>query len=186
MTLFSLIILAIGLSMDSFAVSLTSGVFMHPFTLLRSLRFSATMALFQGVMPILGWIFGVGFRNYIEAIDHWIALILLLYLGGRMIYEAMQNTEQSQFDPCCYSTTIGLAIATSIDAMAVGISLTFLRVDIISSAIVIGITTLIFSIGGLYIGHYIGNKLKRSACILGGIILILIGVKICIEHIFFP
>ena len=99
MTLISLIILAIGLSMDSFAVSLTSGTLMKPFTTPKAAKFALIMALFQGLMPVLGWLMGVGFRAYIEAYDHWIALVLLLYLGGRMIYESMHNEEQACFNP---------------------------------------------------------------------------------------
>ncbi|MBP3349146.1 MAG: manganese efflux pump [Bacteroidaceae bacterium] len=185
MTLFSLIVLAIGLCMDSFAVSLTSGTLMRPFTMRRACKFALIMALFQGLMPVVGWLLGVGFREYIEAYDHWIALALLLYLGGRMIYEALQQEECQCFDPCCTRTAMTMGLATSIDAMAVGISLSFLHVDIVQSAIVIGITTFIFSMAGLLIGKKIGCYLKKGAEIIGGIILILIGVKICIEHLFF-
>ncbi len=185
MTLFSLIVLAIGLCMDSFAVSLTSGVLMNPFTHRRACRFAAILALFQGLMPVIGWLLGVGFRDYIEAYDHWIALALLVYLGGRMIYEALQNEENVCFDPCCMKTAMSLGLATSIDAMAVGISLSFLHVDILQSGVVIGITTFLFSMGGIYIGRKIGTYLKKNAGIIGGIILILIGVKICVEHLFF-
>lgn len=185
MTLLSLIILAIGLCMDSFAVSLTSGTLMQPFTTRRACKFALILAVFQGLMPVVGWLLGVGFRDLIESYDHWIALGLLLYLGGRMIIEALRNEEQECFDPCCTRTAMTMGLATSIDAMAVGISLTFLHVDIIESAIVIGITTFIFSMAGLYIGKKIGCYLKKGAEIIGGVILILIGVKICIEHLFF-
>lgn len=182
MTLLSLIILAIGLSMDSFAVSLTCGVMMRPFVTKRACRFALILAVFQGIMPIVGWLLGVGFRNYIEAYDHWIALAMLGYLGSRMIYEALHNNEQECFDPGCTRTSMSLGLATSIDAMAVGISLSFLRVDMLQSALVIGITTFIFSMGGILIGKMIGNYLKRGAGILGGTILIFIGLKICAEH----
>jgi len=185
MTLFSLIILAIGLCMDSFAVSLTSGTLMQPVTLRRAGKFALILALFQGIMPVVGWLLGVGFRDIIEAYDHWIALALLLYLGGRMIYEATQNEEDECFDPCCTRTAMTMGLATSIDAMAVGISLSFLHVDMLEAAIVIGVTTFIFSLTGIYIGKQIGCYLKKSAEIVGGIILIIIGVKICIEHLFF-
>lgn len=185
MTLLSIIILAIGLCMDSFAVSLTSGTLMQPFTLRRACKFALILALFQGLMPVVGWLLGIGFRELIESIDHWIALGLLLYLGGRMIIEAIRNEEQERFDPCCTRTAMTMGLATSIDAMAVGISLTFLHVNIVQSAIIIGITTFIFSMAGLYIGKKVGSYLKKGAEIIGGIILILIGVKICIEHLFF-
>lgn len=185
MTLFSLIILAIGLSMDSFAVSLSSGVMMQPFKVGSAIKFAIIMAIFQGVMPVIGWLLGVGFRDYIEAYDHWIALLLLLYLGARMIYEAQQEDEEKCFNPACIGTAMTLGLATSIDALAVGISLSFLHVDMLQSALVIGITTFIFSIVGLCIGKKIGCYLKKSAEVAGGIILILIGVKICIEHLFF-
>ena len=185
MTLISLIILAIGLSMDSFAVSLTSGTLMKPFTTPKAAKFALIMALFQGLMPVLGWLMGVGFRAYIETYDHWIALALLLYLGGRMIYESMHNEEQACFNPCCTRTAMAMGLATSIDALAVGISLSFLHIDMLQSAIVIGVTTFIFSMSGLYIGKALGCFLKKGAEIAGGIILILIGAKICIEHLFF-
>ena len=136
MSLLSLIILAIGLCMDSFAVSLSSGVLMRPFTWQRVGKFSLFMALFQGAMPVIG-------------------------------------------------TVICLALATSIDALAVGISLSFLRVDMLLSASVIALTTLLFSVGGLFIGRYIGSRLQKYAEIMGGVILIAIGIKICIEHLFF-
>lgn len=183
MTLLSLIILAIGLCMDSFAVSLTSGALMRPFNHRRAYKFAFIMAAFQGLMPVIGWLLGVGFRNYIEAYDHWIALTMLLYLGGRMIYEALHNDGEECFDPCCTRTAMSMGLATSIDAMAVGISLSFLHVDMIQSAIVIGVTTFLFSITGVYIGKKVGTYLKSSAGILGGIILILIGIKICAEHL---
>lgn len=185
MTLFSLIILAIGLCMDSFAVSLTCGVMMKPFCLRRACKFAFIMAAFQGLMPVVGWLLGVGFREYIEAYDHWIALALLVYLGGRMIYESLQKEEQEVFDPCCTRVAMSMGLATSIDAMAVGISLSFLNVDLLQSALVIGITTFVFSIAGVYIGKKVGTFLKKGAGILGGIILICIGVKICVEHLFF-
>lgn len=184
MTLFSLIVLAIGLSMDSFAVSLTSGVLMLPFTTRRAIKLALILAVFQGTMPIIGWLLGVGFREAIEAYDHWIALILLLYLGGRMIYESTQKEKQECFDPCCTRTAMSLGLATSIDALAVGISLSVLHVDMLQSALVIGITTFIFSMAGIYIGRKVGTYLKKGAEVLGGIILIMIGVKIFIEHLF--
>lgn len=185
MTLFSLIVLAIGLCMDSFAVSLTSGVLMRPFNYVRACKLALILAIFQGLMPVIGWLLGVGFRDIIEAYDHWIALGVLVYLGSRMIYEALTNEGNECFDPCCTRTAMSLGLATSIDAMAVGVSLSFLHVDITLSAIVIGITTFLFSIVGIYIGRKIGTYLKRSAGIIGGIILIIIGIKICIEHLFF-
>lgn len=144
MSLLSLIILAIGLCMDSFAVSLSSGVLMHPFTWRRIGKFAFIMAIFQGAMPVIGWLLGLGFRNYIESYDHWIALGLLVFLGGRMIYEGLQHKEECCFDPCALRTAMCLALATSIDALAVGISLSFLRVDMVLSAIVIALTTLLF------------------------------------------
>ena len=185
MSIFSLVVLAIGLCMDSFAVSLTSGVLMPCFSIKKTCKFAFIMAVFQGVMPVIGWLLGLGFRDYIEAYDHWVAFGLLLFLGGRMVYEGLQHKENDHFDPCNTRTVVGLAIATSIDALAVGISLSFLRVDMLESALVIALTTFVFSMGGLYVGKYIGSKLQKGAEILGGIILILIGVKICVEHLYF-
>lgn len=185
MTLFSLVVLAIGLSMDSFAVSITSGVLMPCFSVKKSCQFAAVMAIFQGVMPVIGWLLGLGFRGYIEAYDHWVAFGLLLFLGIRMIYEGLQHKEEACFDPCDFRTEVGLAVATSIDALAVGITLSFLRVDMLQAAVIIALTTFAFSMVGLYIGRFIGSRLQKGAEVLGGIILVLIGVKICVEHLFF-
>ena len=182
MTLISLIILAIGLSMDSFAVSLTSGTLMKPFTTPKAAKFALIMALFQGLMPVLGWLMGVGFRAYIEAYDHWIALVLLLYLGGRMIYESMHNEEQACFNPCCTRTAMTMGLATSIDALAAGVGLALEGFNPpwlgYITFILIGIITLTLSAIGVKIGNIFGTKFKSKAELAGGIILILLGVKI--------
>lgn len=169
--------------MDSFAVSLSSGVLMKPFKAQRALKFAFILAAFQALLPVAGWMFGTLFREFIESLDHWIALIMLVYLGCRMIYEAVKDDEHCCFDPCKTRTAMSMGLATSIDAMAVGISISLLNVDILNSAIVIGITTFLFSIAGVYIGHAIGCKLKKGAGILGGTILILIGIRIFLEHV---
>ena len=184
MTLLSIIILAIGLCMDSFAVSLTSGTLMQPFTLRRACKFALILALFQGLMPVVGWLLGIGFRELIESIDHWIALGLLLYLGGRMIIEAIRNEEQERFDPCCTRTAMTMGLATSIDAMAVGISLAMAgNVNIFLAVALIGVITFLMSALGVKIGNAFGSRFEKKAQLAGGVILILLGLKILLEHL---
>ena len=194
MSLFELFVLAVGLCMDSFAVSLTSGVLLKPFTLSRVLKIAAFMAGFLGGMPLfyrgplIGWFLGIGFKNYIEAYDHWVAFGVLLFLGVKMIYEGWPRKGESE--PCCIDpadtrTLVGLSLATSIDALAVGISFAFLNMTMITPTIVIAGVTFAFSLVGVYIGRQFGRRIHNFAEVVGGVILIGIGVKILLEHLFF-
>ena len=188
MSLFELFVLAVGLCMDSFAVSLTSGVLLKPLTLSRVLKIAAFMAVFQGAMPLIGWFLGIGFKNYIEAYDHWVAFGVLLFLGMKMIYEGWLRKGESE--PCCIDpadtrTLVGLSLATSIDALAVGISFAFLNMTMIAPTIVIAGVTFAFSLVGVYIGRQFGRRIHNFAEVVGGVILIGIGVKILLEHLFF-
>lgn len=184
-----ILLIAVGLSMDSFAVSLTSGAIMPDFRLRKVLKMAVFLAVFQAVMPLIGWLLGINFKQYIENFDHWVAFLVLLVLGGKMIFEAMQVKDEKSncqcFDPSGTGTLVGLSIATSIDALAVGISFAFLSMDVCVPTLIIGLTTFVCSFAALYIGHYFGRKLQKGAEILGGVILILIGLKILIGHLCF-
>jgi len=180
-----LLFIAVGLSMDAFAVSLCKGLSMHKL----NLRHAAVIALFfggfQAVMPLLGWLLGTQFASYITKIDHWIAFGLLSLIGGKMIYEVFQKVEESR--ECTYSLNLKellvLAVATSIDALAVGITFAFLQVSIAPAVSMIGVTTFTLSFIGVYIGHAAGTKLKSKAELLGGITLVAIGIRILLEHL---
>ena len=152
----------------------------------RVVKIATFLAVFQGAMPLLGWWLGRGFQQYIQDYDHWVAFVLLLILGSKMIVEGRPKKDETC--PCCFDpsktrTLLGLSVATSIDALAVGISFAFLKVDMCLPTVIITGTTFTFSVLALNIGRYFGRKLKTGAEIFGGIILILIGVKILIEHL---
>lgn len=185
MSILSLIILALGLSMDSFAVSLSSGVVLKQFRLASVVKIALYLALFQSVMPIIGWFLGVGFVEFIQAIDHWIAFTLLLVLGIKMIYDAI--TQDNDKRKCCFNPTktttlVQMGIATSIDALALGVSFAFLNINLHQASAIIFAVTFIASVAGCYIGKIFGTRLRRPATIVGGLILITIGTKILIEH----
>lgn len=185
MNVFDLIVIAIGLSMDAFAVSICKGLSVsrvrpkHFFTV--GLYFGG----FQALMPLLGYLLGKQFEAMITSIDHWIAFVLLGLIGGNMIREAVGGDEESLDDSFSFKTMLPLAVATSIDALAVGVTFAFLRVNIIPAVLLIGATTFAISAGGLQIGNAFGTKYKTKSEIAGGVILILLGVKILIEHLFF-
>jgi putative Mn2+ efflux pump MntP len=184
MSFLTLLLIAIGLAMDSVTVSISCGLIFYKFKWKNSLRVALFMGIFQGVMPVIGWFLGSTFRVYIESIDHWIAFIILAFLGGRMIYEQItENNEFKCFDPTSYKTLTGLALATSIDALAVGITFSIIQMSITFAGIVIGITSFILSLAAVYLGSRFKQKMKIPFELIGGIILILIGVKILIEHL---
>ena len=184
MALYSLIILAIGLSMDSFAVSISSGIAIKKFRFFSASQIAFFMAFFQGGMPLIGWWLGVGFRKYIVDYDHWIAFFLLLMLGLKMIYEGIYPDKNSdnKRNPLNIMVLITLAIATSIDALAVGVGLAFLDISMLHPVLIIAFTTFIFSFLGVWIGTQFGRKFNSGIEIAGGIILIFIGTKILVEH----
>ena len=185
MSILELLLIAVGLSMDAFSVSVCKG--------LTSKRFSWRMALicglwfggFQVLMPIFGYFLGAQFQEMIEAFDHWIAFGLLFLIGANMIREAVwgEKEEGKSSGSLDFKTMFLLAIATSIDALAVGISFACIQVQLWSSMVIIGITTFLFSVLGVKIGNVFGSKYEKSAGIIGGIILILIGLKILLEHL---
>lgn len=191
MSLLTLFLIALGLSMDAFAVAITLGMqAQEKEKSIVSLKAALFFGGFQGLMPVIGWLLGVNFKEYIEKIDHWIAFVLLLLIGGKMILEAIKDNGEDDLS-CprdgCFTTkrfTL-LAVATSIDALAIGVSFAFLSVNIVWAGIIIAITTGICSLIAVYIGKIFGSLLKKKAEIFGGVILVLIGIKILLEHLGF-
>ena len=185
MEIFTIFILAIGLSFDSFAVSVSSGLVLPEFKLSNLLKISFSLALFQGGMPVIGWLCGFLIKDLITEIDHWVALILLTFIGLRMIISnSGKKKEDKIFDPLKLSILIGLSIATSIDALVVGVNFGLLKTNIILAAVIICIITFLISFAGIIIGYKTGKHFGKSLEIIGGIILICIGLKIFIEHQF--
>lgn len=183
----TILLTAVGLSMDAFAVSLTIGLDVDKDKQKKAALMSGVyFGGFQALMPVIGYLLGVKFTKYIESVDHWIAFVLLAVIGVNMIREALSGDNDKEEMPADYlnhKKFVMLAIATSIDALAVGVSFAFLSVNIISSAVTIGITTFLFSVAAVVIGKKIGEIIKNKAEILGGVILIIIGIKILLEHI---
>ncbi|MFC0876615.1 manganese efflux pump MntP family protein [Saccharicrinis sp. FJH2] len=183
MNLATLIIIAFGLSMDSFAVSVSCGV-IHRKIILKDFFITAFfMGLFQGGMTLIGYYLGLSFREHIEAVDHWIAFGLLLFLGIKMIYEGTKHEEQRNFCPSKLNVILGLSIATSIDALAIGVSFAILLNSApFNASTIIAITTFFMSLIGIFTGARFSKSRKLPFEIIGGIVLIGIGVKILIEH----
>jgi len=185
MELLTILLIAIGLSMDAFAVSITSGMAIKTLKIRHILRIALLFGLFQAVMPVIGWLAGMQIRRWIAAFDHWIAFMLLAFIGGKMILEAtILESEKESSDPLHFGTLFVLAVATSIDALAVGLSFSFLNVLIAAPAIIIGVVTFAISFAGVAIGHAFGSFFQKKIEIVGGLILIAIGVKILVEHLF--
>lgn len=187
MNFLSILMIGIGLSMDAFAVSLTMGLNTTKENKLKiAIKAGIFFGLFQGLMPLIGWLLGVKFTNSIQWIDHWIAFGLLGFIGGKMIYESLTGDEEEENEvDFSNKKFLILAIATSIDALAVGVSFAFLSVNILSSAIIIACTTFALSFVAVYVGRVFGKVLKSKSELIGGIILVIMGVKILIEHLFF-
>ena len=183
MTFFELLLIAIGLSMDAFSVSICKGLTTKKFSWRMALVCGLWFGLFQALMPIIGYFLGAQFQEMIEVYDHWIAFGLLFLIGANMIREAVWGTEEEQDGSLGFRTMILLAIATSIDALAVGVSFACIQVKLWSSVLIIGTITFLFSVLGVKIGNVFGSKYEKSAEITGGIILILIGLKILLEHL---
>ena len=183
MGLFELFLLAVGLSMDAFAVSICKGLSVSRVRLKHMLLCGAYFGGFQALMPLIGYLLGVRFQSAIQRIDHWIAFVLLGIIGVNMIREALGHDEEhldASFGP---KAMLLLAIATSIDALAVGVTFAFLNVAILPAVSFIGITTFTFSAFGVKIGSIFGMKWKNKAELMGGLILVLMGLKILIEHL---
>ena len=186
MGIISILLIAIGLAMDATAVSLTIGINSNENNKLSmALKSGLTFGLFQGLMPLIGWLLGIKFTSYIEKVDHWIAFALLVFIGGKMFVEGVRNNQDEE-ESKDYSAKrfVLLAIATSIDALAIGVSFAFLNVNILSAVSIVGITTFILSIIAVYLGQILGSIFKSKAEILGGVILIFMGSKILVDHLF--
>ena len=185
---FTLLLMGVGLSMDAFAVSICKGLSMRKVNKKQCLVIGLFFGGFQALTPFIGWVLGSQFEQYITSIDHWIAFILLGFIGGKMVVEAIREKDEAvevgKMDPPLdLKEMFILAIATSIDALAVGITFAFLQVPIVEAVSIIGITTFVISVIGVYVGNFFGNRYKKKAELAGGIILILIGVKILLEHL---
>ena len=184
MSFFEVFLIAISLAMDSFAISITAGLILKEFSSKHFIRIAFYMGLFQALMPIMGWMIGVSFKHYIVSFDHWIAFLLLLGLGGKMIYDDLKcEGEEDSFDPQKRLVVMGLALATSIDALVVGVNFAFLDMSITMPIYLIGIVSFILSLLGVFIGCYLGTKVKVKFTLIGGIILIGLGVNILNEHL---
>ena len=185
MSILEIFFIGVGLSMDAFAVALCKGLNMKKINYYHTVIIALFFGGFQALMPLAGWLLGKQFEDYITSVDHWIAFVLLVYIGGKMIYESIKGEEEESGtgERLDYKELLIMAVATSIDALAVGITLAFFKVSILQSITVIGITTFVLSIIGVTIGNRFGMKFKKKAEISGGIILILIGTKILLEHL---
>ncbi len=179
-----LLLVAVGLSMDAFAVSVCKGLGMRKLNVQVALVLALLFGGFQAGMPVVGWLLGSQFLWLIEPIDHWIAFGLLLVIGGKMILDAVRGEEEESgtCDRVAWGEFLMLAIATSIDALAVGISFAALNVDIVTSVAAIGVTTFVLSLVGVWVGHVFGARYERPAQIVGGIVLVCIGIKVLLEH----
>lgn len=182
MTYLELLIIAVGLSMDAFAVSIAKGLSVSKVLPRHSLCVGAWFGGFQALMPLVGFYLGVTFSRFVTSVDHWIAFFLLGLIGLNMIRESFSREKVSPDPDFSPRTMLIMAIATSIDALAVGISFAVLAVDIWSAVVTIGIVTFFFSILGLKIGNIFGCRFKSRAEFLGGAVLLLLGIKILVEH----
>ena len=183
-----LFLIAVGLSMDAFAVSVCKGLCMKRLNVRQATVIALFFGGFQALMPLVGWALGTQFERYITPVDHWIAFVLLALIGGKMLWDAFHEADDEGL-ACAADGKLDLreltmlAIATSIDALAVGITFAFLRVDIAVSVGLIGLTTFILSLVGVVVGHRFGARYEKAAAIAGGVVLVLIGTKILLEHL---
>lgn len=183
MELAELMIIAVGVSMDAFAVSICKGLSVSDIRPKHSLMTALWFGGFQALMPLLGYYLGVSFADFVSSVDHWIAFILLGIIGGNMIKESFHKEESFTVDPdFSFRTMLAMAVATSIDAFAIGVSLAFLKVNIWPSVTMIGLTTALFSAVGVYIGNIFGHRYKSKAEFAGGFILVAMGLKILLDH----
>ena len=184
MSLWEILIIGVGLSMDAFAVSVCKGLSVKKLKPKHSLIAGVYFGGFQALMPLVGWALGKQFEQLIKSVDHWIAFVLLGLIGAIMIRESF-SAEEGQNDSFTFKTMIPLAIATSIDALAVGVTFAFLEVDILPAVALIGVTTFALSAAGIKIGSVFGDRFQSKAEFAGGVVLILMGIKILVEHLFF-
>ena len=185
MTILDILLLAVGVSMDAFAVSIAKGLATQRLCSKHYASVALWFGGFQALMPVIGYFVGSHFASVVESFDHWIAFALLAIIGGKMLYDTLseEDEEDGTGADFRFKTMLVLAVATSIDALAIGVSLAFLKVDILLPIAFIGATTALFSAFGLYLGNIFGYRYKRGAELCGGAVLILIGIKILAEHL---
>ena len=181
-----LVLLALGLAMDTFAVSVASGIAYRNFRFHHAIRMATAFGLFQAVMPAIGWLVGRTLQQWVAGIDHWVAFVLLGFVGGKMIYEALRiEKAEEPTNPFGASVLLVLALATSIDALVVGVTFAVLQTAIVTPIIVIGSVTFAVSLAGVYIGEAFGHFFEKKIEVFGGLVLIGMGLKILIQHLFF-
>lgn len=182
-----LFLIGVGLSMDAFVVSICKGLGMSRLNMRQAAVISLFFGGFQALMPLIGWALGSQLTDFITPIDHWIAFGLLAFVGGKMLWDAFHEDDEDEGvqtdEKLDLKELLMLAIATSIDALAVGITFAFLQVAIVPSITIIGLTTFVISFAGVAVGHFFGARFEKPATIVGGVVLILIGVKILLEHL---
>jgi manganese efflux pump family protein len=185
MGVIEIVLISFGLATDAFAASISSGITIHKMRVRHAMLIALFFGGFQAIMPVLGWACGIWAESYIKAVDHWIAFVLLAGLGGKVIWDALQDDDDGEAarDPLNIYVLFVVAIATSIDALAVGVSMSFLGISIITPALIIGVITFITSFAGVYIGDKLGHFFEKRLEIFGGLVLISIGFKILIEHL---
>jgi len=184
MDMFTIIFIAFGLAMDAFAVSITSGLTIKHLRINNALKIAIFFGSFQAVMPVIGWLAGLSLRDFIADVDHWIAFGLLSFIGCKMIYESIKiKSSEKEINPLNVYVLLMLSIATSIDALAIGVSFAFLKISIATPIIVIGAVTFLLSFLGVFVGNRFGHFFESKIEIVGGFILIGIGIKILIEHL---
>lgn len=183
MSILTILILAIGLSFDTFAVSVSCGIARRHIVFWEAFKVALVFAAFQATMPIIGWLLGLSVKSIIEPIDHWIALALLSLIGIKMIIEAFNGTSENKvIDPTNFKVLLTLALATSIDALAVGVSFSVVTVNLLHAYLIIGSITFLVAMLGMLFGKKVGGLIGKRMEIIGGLILIAIGVKIAMEH----
>ena len=183
MSFWELLVLAVGLSMDAFAVSVCKGLSIRALMPRHAAAVGLWFGAFQALMPAVGWLLGAAFADRIASVDHWIAFVLLALIGGNMLREALSGGEEDCDPSLAPLTMLLLAVATSIDALAVGVTFAFLRVDILPAVSLIGVCTFVISAAGVKIGNVFGARYKTRAEAFGGAVLVLIGLKILLEHL---
>lgn len=184
MQFITILFVAFGLALDAFAVSITSGIAIKHLRIEHALRIAIFFGSFQAAMPIIGWLAGISLKDLISGVDHWIAFGLLSLIGCKMIYESMKmKPDRVEIDPLSIYVLLILSVATSIDALAVGVSFAFLKIAIISPVIVIGIITFLLSFLGVFVGNRLGHFFEQKIELVGGLILIGMGIKILVEHL---
>lgn len=182
-----LLLIGVGLSMDAFAVAICKGLGMSRLNMKQAAVIALFFGAFQAIMPFIGWAAGSWLADLITPIDHWVAFALLAFVGGKMLWDAFHEEDDENPDQMDAKLDLKellmLAIATSIDALAVGITFAFLQTDIVPSVAIIGCTTFLISFAGVAVGHFFGARFEKPATIVGGVVLILIGLKILLEHL---